>query len=616
MKIFSAISINMKKLKYRSGKAAFLIIPITVLITLGIVISSQVSNIRASASENVFSELEEESTLISLPYRAQGMSMGSGNFQVMQSQSGFTDTDLAKILTIDHVVNANIDYTLPITQAVTSDLYTDEKISLSSLVALDSELASLYTTSDFTYTEGEPVPIILSSSVFSTTYEDWGGETSISIDMEDVREQMEAARSQMQAGEPPSFDSITSSSPVKTKALEYDKDEILGKTFTIEFGGFSDVATYEVSREQMTTTYTQLTAEERAALETERKDAISPYWNYDQLATPISVEFVVVGIIEDNSSVSTYVPTSFANKITSDLIANQVNSRTSTEIDTDLLGSTFTGVYYDGTEITTSLMTTRGNSFDGGRGPGGGMGGGFMMDMVSSEDSDSYTIPGLVIAISEEDSSVTGLSTATDILSTAAKSGETISIKIDSVANRESVVEAINDAGYAYQDMNDLGVLAELENTLNQISAGVVIAFIVITAAVVVLTMSKFVSESTKEIGIFRAIGFTRNNIITIFLSQALIYTGVGYLLGLIAGVGVNFLASGVVANWFSNFVDTTVAESVNVMGDVDTSIFTHFDLQSIGLLFGLLILITLFVALIPAIRASNVSPVEAIKSE
>jgi hypothetical protein len=96
----------MKKLKYRSGKAAFLIIPITVLIALGIVISSQVSNIRESASENVFSELEEESTLISLPYRAQGMNMGSGNFQYMQSQSGFTDTDLAKILTIDHVVNA------------------------------------------------------------------------------------------------------------------------------------------------------------------------------------------------------------------------------------------------------------------------------------------------------------------------------------------------------------------------------------------------------------------------------------------------------------------------------------------------------------------------------
>lgn len=239
-----------------------------------------------------------------------------------------------------------------------------------------------------------------------------------------------------------------------------------------------------------------------------------------------------------------------------------------------------------------------------------------MMDMVSSEDSDSYTIPGLVIAISEEDSSVTGLSTATDILSTAAKSGETISIKIDDIANRESVVEAINDAGYAYQDMNDLGVLAELESTLNQISAGVVIAFIVITAAVVILTMSKFVSESTKEIGIFRAIGFTRNNIITIFLSQALIYTGVGYILGLIAGVGVNFLLSGIVANWFSNFVDTTVAETVSVMSSVDTSIFTHFDLQAIGLLFGLLIFITLVVALIPAIKASNVSPVEAIKSE
>jgi ABC-type antimicrobial peptide transport system permease subunit len=128
--------------------------------------------------------------------------------------------------------------------------------------------------------------------------------------------------------------------------------------------------------------------------------------------------------------------------------------------------------------------------------------------------------------------------------------------------------------------------------------------------------MSKFVSESTKEIGIFRAIGFTRNNIITIFLSQAIIYTGFGYLIGIVGGVMINYLASSAIATWFSNFVSTTVGESVNVLGTIDSTIFTRFDLESIAILFIILVVITLLVAIIPAIRASNVSPVEAIKSE
>jgi hypothetical protein len=154
MKFLSAININLKKLKFRSGKAAFLIIPIVVLTSLGIVIASQVENIRYSAQENVFSELEEESTLLDLSYRATPGSFGTGNFQI--TQSGFTDTDVAKILSIEHVINANIDYALPISLATTSDLLDGNEITFSSLVSLDPDLASMYTNSDFTYTEVKP----------------------------------------------------------------------------------------------------------------------------------------------------------------------------------------------------------------------------------------------------------------------------------------------------------------------------------------------------------------------------------------------------------------------------------------------------------------------------
>lgn len=113
-----------------------------------------------------------------------------------------------------------------------------------------------------------------------------------------------------------------------------------------------------------------------------------------------------------------------------------------------------------------------------------------------------------------------------------------------------------------------------------------------------------------------RKLGFTKRNILTIFLSQSLLYTVVGYVIGVLFGVIGNLVLSPLMGSWFDKLVTNTVRETFNEVNEIDYSIFTRLDTTSIGVLSGILLIVTIVISFIPAIKASNVSPVEAIKNE
>jgi len=585
MKLFDAFRINIKKLQFRTSKALFLIIPITFLVALSIIISSQVKNFQTATDESIFGEIEEESTVLEVVYQVES----SGDFrQMFMQENKFTETELATIKSIDSVSNASMNYSIPIRTITTSDLFSEKTMSFGEIIALDESMAGLYTTEEFTYTEGEAVPIILNANTFIERYEDWGGQDEFTVDMRAARDSRE---------------DIHSITPMKSRAIEYGKDDLIGKKFDITFGGLDDVGNFEVERDMGVVTFTKLTEDEIAERENARKESIGTYWNYDAIAEGITYTFKVVGVIESEDSRATYVPEDFASTVMADYIDSQLASRTDTELPNDLLDATYTGLTYDGTELSSGF--------------GGGMGSGFGRPHQLMGDNESYSIPGLVIEVSEEDSNeVLGIYDDTEVFDDAVKTGDTISIKINSIFDRNQVVDDLNSLGYAYQDVNKLDVFENLQKTLNQVSVGVIIAFIVLTIAVIILTMSKFVSESTKEIGIFRAVGFTKGNILTIFLSQSLLFTAVGYLLGVLIGTAGNVGVSSFMGNWFDSLVTNTIRESYNVVNDVDYSIFTGLDVVSIGILSAILLIVTIVISFIPAIKASNVSPVEAIKNE
>lgn len=101
------------------------------------------------------------------------------------------------------------------------------------------------------------------------------------------------------------------------------------------------------------------------------------------------------------------------------------------------------------------------------------------------------------------------------------------------------------------------------------------------------------VTERTREIGVRKAIGARRRDIVAQFLVEAMTLTGTGGLLGILLAVGVTFLVNALVPALPSQVPPW--------------AIFTAFSVSvSIGLFFGVW----------PALKASRLDPVEALRYE
>ena len=108
----------------------------------------------------------------------------------------------------------------------------------------------------------------------------------------------------------------------------------------------------------------------------------------------------------------------------------------------------------------------------------------------------------------------------------------------------------------------------------------------------VMAVMMISVTERTREIGIRKAVGATRRDIMQQFLIEAATLTGLGGMLGILVGLGVGKLANVAMSiNSSPPFRETAIAVLVSV---------------GIGIAFGLL----------PARRAALLDPIEALRHE
>lgn len=108
----------------------------------------------------------------------------------------------------------------------------------------------------------------------------------------------------------------------------------------------------------------------------------------------------------------------------------------------------------------------------------------------------------------------------------------------------------------------------------------------------VMAIMTVSVTSRTREIGIRKAVGATRLDILLQFLTEAATLTGVGGALGIVTGLGLGRLLSSAIAVQAPTPIPHTVAAVVVSIG--------------IGIVFGL----------VPARRAARLDPVEALRYE
>jgi putative ABC transport system permease protein len=185
-----------------------------------------------------------------------------------------------------------------------------------------------------------------------------------------------------------------------------------------------------------------------------------------------------------------------------------------------------------------------------------------------------------------------------------------IGVNIATIPRRPEWVQKITDEGIAvlrarrkvpFNKPNDFGILTpdKLIGNFQAVTGGITLAMIFISSIALVVggvgvmnIMLVSVTERTREIGVRKAIGAVRRDIVTQFLTEAMTLSGIGGAIGVALGLAI----AAVVRN-VSPLATETPLWSI-VVGLI-VSI-------SIGLFFGIY----------PAYQAARLDPVEALRYE
>ena len=145
----------------------------------------------------------------------------------------------------------------------------------------------------------------------------------------------------------------------------------------------------------------------------------------------------------------------------------------------------------------------------------------------------------------------------------------------------------------AYRVFNQASMIASvnsLTSTLSLVLVGIAAISLVVGGIGIMNIMLVSVIERTKEIGIRKSLGAKRKDIMRQFVIEAATTSSVGGIIGIIVGIGVAYLAGGLIGLTVApSFMAVFIAFSVSVL---------------IGIIFGYW----------PASKAANMNPIDALK--
>ncbi|HEX6547843.1 MAG TPA: ABC transporter permease [Candidatus Dormibacteraeota bacterium] len=145
----------------------------------------------------------------------------------------------------------------------------------------------------------------------------------------------------------------------------------------------------------------------------------------------------------------------------------------------------------------------------------------------------------------------------------------------------------------------------DIQNTFSQVTGaltlllGSIAAISLVVGGIGIMNiMLVTVTERTREIGIRKAIGARRSDILMQFLIESMFLSAVGGLLGIAVGAGLSLLAD----SWRAGFLANLPPPVVSI--------------PSVVLAFGVSVGIGLFFGIYPANRAAALRPIEALRYE
>lgn len=155
-----------------------------------------------------------------------------------------------------------------------------------------------------------------------------------------------------------------------------------------------------------------------------------------------------------------------------------------------------------------------------------------------------------------------------------------------------------------WTQLGDYGPLIRyMETVYNAIY--VVIAFL--GAFIITNILMMVVLERRREIGILKALGLKRREVLLLFLSEGAVMGGIGSALGALVGLGLNILLS-IVGMDFSRFM-----EAVNF--PIDPVYYNTVSIPQVFLMFCIGLGVSVAVSVLPSRQAADMNAVDAIKS-
>ncbi len=182
-----------------------------------------------------------------------------------------------------------------------------------------------------------------------------------------------------------------------------------------------------------------------------------------------------------------------------------------------------------------------------------------------------------------------------------------INIKIADLAQSDAITEEIGNIlreqhrvaedDFTVQSQQDvLSAATAVTNTLTMFLGGVAAISLIVGGIGIMNIMLVSVTERTREIGIRKAVGAKRKDILMQFLTEATVMSVLGGLIGTLLGVVAAMLMGSI------SLGSTTVTPSVDASAIVLAVVFS----VAVGLFFGIY----------PAMRASALRPIEALRYE
>lgn len=150
-----------------------------------------------------------------------------------------------------------------------------------------------------------------------------------------------------------------------------------------------------------------------------------------------------------------------------------------------------------------------------------------------------------------------------------------------------------DEADFSVMSQEDLlGTISEVTGTFTALLAGIAAISLVVGGIGIMNIMLVTVTERTKEIGLRKALGAKKSTVIAQFLTEAIMITFLGGVIGVLLGILVSYVITRFIAISFT------------------------IDLGSIFLAFGVSVIIGIVFGWYPSKKASDLQPIEALRYE